>query len=91
MNKMLVSITANPEGRYPTVEILKQIKAACKEVVFPNKPIEHTCLADLSVNGDVCYYGVSEGVWDSWDNNAVTYRERILTLYFASELELNRE
>lgn len=91
MNKISVSITANSEGRYPTVEILRQIKAACKEVDFPDKPFEHTCLADLSVNGEACYYGVSEGVWDSWDDKAVTYRERILTLYFASGLELNRE
>lgn len=91
MSRLSVSIIANSEGRYPTVEILKQIKVACKEVVFPNKPIEHTCLADLSVNGEMCYYGVSEGVWDSWDDSAVTYKERLLTLYFASEIELNRE
>lgn len=91
MNRLSVSITANAVGRYPTVEILQQIKTSCKEVVFPNKPIEHTCLADLSVNGEACYYGVSEGVWDSWDNATVTYRERILTLYFASETKLDRE
>ena len=91
MNRISVSITANSEGRYPTIEILQQIKATCKEVIFPNKPIEHICLADLSINGEACYYGVSEGVWDSWEDNMVTYRERILTLYFASEADLDRE
>lgn len=91
MDKISVSITANSEGHYLTVEILRQIKASCKEVVFPNKPIENTCLADLSINGEACYYGISEGVWDSWDDNAITYRKRVLTLYFTSELELNRE
>lgn len=91
MNKISIFITANSEGRYPTMEILKQIKAACEKVVFPNKPIEHICLADLSINGEACYYGISEDVWDSWDNATVTYRERILTLYFASETKLDRE
>lgn len=91
MNKIITMVSANPDGHYTTVELLKQIEAQHKELVFPNKPIEDTCLADLSINGEVCYYGISEGVWDSWDDNAVTYRKRKLTLYFASESELNRE
>lgn len=91
MNRISVIITANPKGRYPAMEILKQIKANCEEVIFPNKPIKHTCLADLSLNGEACHYGISEGIWDSWDDKAVIYKERILTLYFKSESELNRE
>ena len=82
MNKVTLTIEANSDGRYLTKDVLKQIKAACKVIVFPDKPIEETCLADLSLNGELCYQGITEGIWNSWNNKIVEYMKLKVTLFF---------
>ena len=82
MQKLTLRIKADASGNYKTVDVLKQIKTSCKAVVFPDKPLEETCLADLCLNGKNAIRGITEGISETWSNNTIEYMERDLTLFF---------
>ena len=83
MEEITCTICANNDGRYSTNEVLKQIRALCNNIVFPDKDISETCMLDLSLNGEKCYYGITEGIWETWNPDKLEYMKRKLTLYFA--------
>lgn len=82
MEKLTLRIKADYNGNYKTIDVLKQIKTSCKAVIFPIKPLEKTCLADLRMNGKNAIRGITEGIPETWNNNTMEYMERDLTLFF---------
>lgn len=40
MNKIVARVLANPDGHYTTVELLKQIKAQHKELIFLRQKLD---------------------------------------------------
>lgn len=83
MEKITLLIKADQNGRYKTIDVLKQIRGACADITFPaDKALENTCLADLRYKNLKCVKGDTVGIIDSWSNTNVTYMERKMTLYF---------
>lgn len=82
MEKLTLRIKADASGKYKIIDVLKQIKASCKAVVFPDKTLEETCLADLRLNGKKAIKGITEGVYGTWNNEIMGYIERNFTLIF---------
>lgn len=82
MEKITLKIKADASGQYKIIEVLKQIKTLCKAVVFPDKPLEETCLADLRLNGKKAIKGITEGIPGTWNNDTMEYMKRDFTLIF---------
>lgn len=83
MEKITLLIKADQNGRYKTIDVLKQIKKDCTGVTFPaDKALENTCLADLRYKNLKCVKGDTVGIRNSGSNTNVTYMEREMTLYF---------
>ena len=83
MEKITLLIKADQNGRYKTIDVLKQIMEACTGITFPaDKALENTCIADLRYKNLKCVKGSTVGIIDSWSNTNVTYMEREMTLYF---------
>ena len=82
MEKLTLRIKADESGKYKTIGLLKQIKASCKEVVFPGKPLEETCLADLRLNNKKAIKGITESIPETWNDEMMEYTERNFTLIF---------
>lgn len=83
MEKITLIIKADDNGRYKTVDVLKQIKATCKAIVFPEKDINTTMLSELQCNGKTCINGVTRGIEGTFDNSIMEYMKRNMTLIFA--------
>lgn len=82
MEMVVVRIKADTNGKYKTIDVLKQIKQSCKNIIFPNKFLTDTCLADLRLGDKKAIRGIAEGIPKAWNNNFVEYMERDLKLYF---------
>lgn len=82
MEKLTLRIKADASGKYKTIDVLKQIKALCKAVVFPDKTLEETCLADLRLNDKKAIKGITEGFPETWNSETMEYIERNFTLIF---------
>ena len=83
MEKITMIIKADQNGRYKTMDVLKQIREACTGIIFPaDKALENTYLADLRYKNLKCVKGDTVGIINSWSNTNVTYMEREMTLYF---------
>ena len=84
MENLTVRVKANKDGHYKTVDLMECIKENFNDVIFPNKPLYETCLADLSLdNGKMCTYSFSSGVIATWDNDLGEYMERDFVLCFS--------
>lgn len=83
MEQITLTIKADKDGRYKVVDVLEQIKRLCKDIEFPDKPIEDTCLADLMLHGKQCIRGTSKGLINKWSMENFEYDMREITLYFA--------
>lgn len=80
-----VIIHADENGNYPVKSVMNEIQKANAEfalgIVFPDKPLDATCIADLQLNsGEVCAHSFSKGT--VWDNELCNYTERRLYLCF---------
>lgn len=83
MKKIALLIKADQNGRYKTIDVLKQIREVCAGVTFPaDKALENTCLTDLRYKNLKCVKGDTVGIINSWSNTNVTYMEREMILYF---------
>lgn len=82
MEKLTLKIKADVSGSYKTIDVLKQIKASCKAVVFPDKPLKETCLGDLRLNEKKAIKGIVEGIPETWNDDTMEYMERDFTLFF---------
>lgn len=82
MEKLTLRIKADASGKYKTIDVLKQIKASCKAVVFPDKTLEKTCLADLHLNNKKAIKGITQGISETWNSEIMEYIERNFTLIF---------
>jgi hypothetical protein len=60
MEQITLTIKADKDGRYKVVDVLCQIKRSCKNIKFPDKPIENTCLADLMLHDKQCIRGIEK-------------------------------
>ena len=79
-----LTVKAKKDGHYKTVDLMECIKKNFNDVIFPNKPLYETCLADLSLdNGKMCTYSFSRGVIGTWDNDLGEYMERDFVLCFS--------
>lgn len=76
-----VPVLSDVNGNYKAKDIMQQIQKANKEIEFPDKSIENTCLADLRYKGKPCVRSTAEGT--VWNTELAAYTERKLTLYFA--------
>lgn len=83
MEMITLTISADKDGRYKVVDVLKQIQISCRNIKFPDKPIEDTCLADLMLHGKQCIRGISKGLINTWSMENFEYGMREITLYFA--------
>ena len=84
MENLKVRVKANKDGHYRTVDLMECIKEKFDNVIFPNKPLYKTCLADLSLDsGEKCTYSYSNGIIGTWDNNLGEYMERDFVLCFS--------
>ena len=83
MKKITLIISADDNGYYKTVDVLKQIKASCQGVVFPGKDINKTSLSELVYSGKQCISGNTEGINGTFDNSTYEYMERKIELIFA--------
>lgn len=82
MERITLRIKADIAGHYTTVDILKQIKTSCKAIVFPDKTLKETCIADLCLNGKKAIKGITEGIYGTWNNEIMEYMERDFILIF---------
>lgn len=84
MINLKMRIKADKNGHYKTIDLMECIKKNFDDVVFPDKPLYETCLADLSLDdGKICVYSCSSGVIGTWNNDLGEYMERDFTLYFS--------
>ena len=83
MEKVILIIKADNNGRYKTVEVLKQIKASCQGIVFPDKDINKTSLSEVVYHGKQCISGNTEGISGTFNNSTYEYMERKIELIFA--------
>ena len=74
------TIHSDSEGNYKTKDVIMQLIKADLGIELPDKPIEETCLADLTCEGLPCVYSYTEGT--IWYNELRTYTERKITLSF---------
>lgn len=83
MKKITMIIKADQNGRYKTIDVLKQIREVCADITFPaDKALENTCIADLRYKNLKCVKGSTVEIINSWSNTNVTYMEREITLCF---------
>lgn len=85
MINLKVRIKAGSNGHYKTIDLMKCIKEKFdNDIIFPNKPLYETCLADLQLDsGEMCTYSYSNGVIGTWDNDLGEYMERDFVLCFS--------